>query len=166
MTGRIGLIVLGVVAFGLAASFTMIQRGEFRRAAAFWIGWLFPGLGHFLIGRWKKGLFFAAALSASYVAGLWICGWRVVTFEENPFYYVGQFGSGLTALFGALLDTDRPFRTDVPVSWYDPGLLYVCVAGLLNLVVMLSVFNAPANATESGRVGTTAAPLDEEEVKA
>src|SRR5258706_11630562 len=110
MPGKILLILLGVISVGVVTSFVALERQQFRRAAAFWLGWLFPGLGHIVMGRWKKGLFFAAALSTLLGAGLWICGGRVVGFEENPFYFCGQFGSGLTALAGVVFSPDRPFR--------------------------------------------------------
>jgi hypothetical protein len=136
------LVVVTAVATILAAK----QKGEGRRASAFWLAWLLPGLGHVMMGQAKKALFFFGVLVALQLFGLWICGWRTVSFDDNPFYYVGQFGSGMALLLGQTLGGEKAYpREGLPVSWYDPGLLYVCVAGLLNLVVMMSVF-APAAA--------------------
>jgi Family of unknown function (DUF6677) len=147
---RILLVILGSLAVGMLTSLVSLERRQYRQAAAFWLSWFVPGLGHVVMGRWRKGLFFAAALLFLQGAGLWLCGGRVVAFDENQFYYVGQFGSGMTSLAGLLLTSDRPFRADLPLSWYDPGLLYVCVAGLLNLVLMMNVTDiksaAPAKA--------------------
>src|SRR5687767_8947778 len=122
--GRITFMAFGVVILALVSSVALVGKGQVRRAAAFWAAWIFPGLGHVILGRWRKGLFFAGSLISAFVVGLWICGWRVVTWDENPFYFVGQFGCGLLALVGSLLGGDRPFRSDIPMSWYDPGLLY------------------------------------------
>lgn len=137
---RLGLLIAILVGYSLTAAL----QGNVRRASAFWLAWVLPGLGHAVLGKWRKGLFFFASILLTYIAGLWICGWRVVTWEENPFYYVGQYGSGMTTLFGLLLEGDRPFRADIPMSWYDPGLLYACVAGLLNLVLMVNTIDPKA----------------------
>jgi hypothetical protein len=136
----------------------LAHRSQRRQAAAFFVGWIFPGAGHFLLGRWGKGLFFFFVLAATYVFGLWVSGWHTVSFDDNPFYYVGQYGSGLTMLVGGLLGEPKAFpRSDLPVRWFDPGLLYVCVVGLLNLVIMMSVFDVKAKRTE---------PVGEGEAKA
>lgn len=137
---RVVLLAAGAV-FGLVGT---AFRSEPRRVAAFVLAWLLPGAGHAAMGKWKKGLFFLLLLGATYLFGLWIVGFRAVAFDENPFYYVGQYGSGATFLMGRLLADHRAFpREDLPPSWYDPGLLYVCVAGLLNVVLMLNVLELP-----------------------
>ena len=92
------------------------------------------------MGKWSKGLFFLGLLGGLWIAGLWIVGFKSVDWDENPFYFVGQYGSGLTMLGAQVLFPAKSFpREGLHLSWYDPGLLYVCCAGLLNLVVMLSL---------------------------
>ena len=77
------------------------------------------------------------------MSGLYLSGWRLVSFDDNPFYYVGQYGSGITTALGRLLAEPKAFpRPDFPIKWIDPALLYVCVAGLLNVVVTVAVFDA------------------------
>ncbi len=139
------LTAFGIVAAGAVISIAMAaQMGHRRKALAFWLGWLVPGLGHLVLGRAKKAAFFFGTTASMFLFGLWICGWHTVSFEDNPFYFVGQFGSGVTMLLGQVLGLTKAHpRLDLPVSWYDPGLLYVCVAGLLNVVIMLSVFTVP-----------------------
>ena len=120
------------VAAGVGSSFAVLQGANRRRAAAFWLAWLIPGLGHLALGRTRKALFFFAVTAAMYLFGLWICGWHTVAFDDNPFYYVGQFGSGATLVLGQVLGVEKahPGAGGLPVAWYDPGLLYVCVAGI------------------------------------
>ena len=123
------------------------RKGERIRAFAMLAGWVLPGAGHALLGRWKKGLFFLGLLTATYLVGLWIVGFKPVSWDENPFYYIGQYGSGATFALARLLGPEKSFpRLDLPVSWYDPGLLYVCVAGLLNLVIVCSLIDHPVRA--------------------
>jgi hypothetical protein len=100
------------------------------------------------MGKWKKGLFFFALLGAAYAFGMHIAGWRPVSFDDNPFYFVGQYGSGVTLLVAKLRGSEKAVLSQgIHPSWFDPGLLYVCVVGLLNLVLMLNVLDlktAPA----------------------
>lgn len=131
------MVLLAVCSIVLIVAMT---AKSFRGAAAVVGAWLVPGAGHAFLGRWKKGLLFFALLIGTYLAGLWICGWRMVSFDDNPWYYVGQFGSGLTTLVGQVLEGEKAYPVDsLPSSWFDPGLLYVCIAGLLNLVITLNV---------------------------
>lgn len=100
-----------------------------------------PGLGHLLMGKPKKALFFFASIAAIYVTGLAITSFRMVGREDNPFYWYGQFFSGFSAVVALLLPDGK---AHLPEGWsythFDPGLLYVCAAGLLNYVVALNVF--------------------------
>ncbi len=155
------LLFIAVAVIGIGLTAIVCLSGHRRRQGlAFALGWLVPGAGHALLGRWGKAIFFFGILAATYIVGLWLSGWHTVSFDDNPFYYVGQFGSGLTVLLGHVLGTPKSFpRDDIPKSWYDPGLLYVCVVGLLNLVIMLGVFDVKnADASQPSPAPTGAEP--------
>ena len=146
---RLRLIIglVGASSILLYAASLLLKEGERRRGIAFLAAWFFPGAGHLVLGKWAKGLFFLALLGGLYLAGLSIVGFRSVDWDENPFYYVGQYGSGLTMLGGRVLFVEKSYPLEWPhLSWYDPGLLYVCCAGLLNLVVMLNLVQVKAAA--------------------
>lgn len=134
------LLIVGGTIFLLVN--LLMKKGERIKGIAFMVAWLLPGAGHVLVGKWKKGLFFFAILAASYAFGMTIAGWRPVSFDDNPFYYVGQYGSGATLLIAKLRGAEKAIlRPGIHPSWFDPGLLYVCVVGLLNLVVMLNILD-------------------------
>jgi len=138
---------------GLLGSAVFFEREHRKTGAAFFLAWFVPGAGHLLLGRPVKAAALFLILAGLYVTGLWLSGWRLVSFDDNPFYYVGQFGSGITTALGRLLAEPKAFpRDDLPSKWIDPALLYVCVAGLLNIVVTVGVFDAvrPAKAPEAG----------------
>lgn len=138
------LVLLGIGLLGVVVNL-FLPQGERRRGIAFVLAWIVPGAGHVLLGRWKKGLSLFAMLAATYVFGLWIVGFRTVSFDDNPFYYVGQYGSGATFLLARLLGEKKAYPLpEMQPSWFDPGLLYVCVVGLLNLVVMMNVLDLKA----------------------
>jgi hypothetical protein len=136
------MLVAGLIFFLITI---FMKKGERIKGVAFFVGWLVPGAGHVLLGQWKKGLFFFLILGATYLFGMWIAGFRPVSFDDNPFYFVGQYGSGVTMLIAKLRGAEKAVvGPSLHPSWFDPGLLYVCVVGLLNLVVMMSVLDAKA----------------------
>ncbi len=155
-------LIIGVVGASIILLYALSQllkAGERRRGIAFLAAWVFPGAGHLVLGKWAKGLFFFALLGGLYLAGLWIVGFRSVDWDENPFYYVGQYGSGLTWLGGRVLFPEKSFPLERPhLSWYDPGLLYVCCAGLLNLVVMLNLVDLRTSAPAAAPAPEKPAP--------
>jgi hypothetical protein len=157
-TGReLRFLVLGF-ALVLVLVSTFLRKGERIKGVAFFVGWFVPGAGHLLLGKWKKGLFFFGLLGATYLFGMWIGGFRPVSYDDNPFYFVGQYGSGVTLLIAKLRGAEKAVvGTRFHPSWFDPGLLYVCVVGLLNLVIMLNTLDlkveTPAPATASSAQG-------------
>ncbi|MBI5779369.1 MAG: hypothetical protein HZA49_07925 [Planctomycetes bacterium] len=101
-------------------------------------GWILPGFAHWFYGkRYKALVFFGIVLTCSAI-GVIIADFRFVRFADNPFYYVGQFGSGLTLMLKTLLTSEAP-RGIVSMSYFEVGLLYICVGGILNLVILLNL---------------------------
>jgi len=152
-----GLLIVAGLIFFLITIF--MKKGERIKGVAFFVGWLVPGAGHVLLGQWKKGLFFFLILGVTYLFGMWIAGFRPVSFDDNPFYFVGQYGSGVTMLIAKLRGAEKAVvGPSLHPSWFDPGLLYVCVVGLLNLVVMMSVLDAKAPASAVAPSAAAAVP--------
>ncbi len=149
-----GTFIVAAMGLGLMAATMLFDKHHRRTGAAFFLAWFVPGAGHLLLGRPVKAAVLFLILATLYVTGLWLSGWRYVSFDDNPFYYVGQFGSGVTTLLGQLFAEPKAFpREDLPTKWIDPALLYVCVAGLLNIVVTVGVFDAvrPTKAPEPAK---------------
>jgi len=141
-----------VLVFGLVLVLVsmFLRKGERIKGVAFIVGWLVPGAGHVLLGKWRKGLFFFGLLGVTYLFGMWIAGFRPVSYDDNPFYFVGQYGSGITLLISKLRGAEKAIvREGIQPSWFDPGLLYVCVVGLLNLVIMMNTLDVRVEAAAS-----------------
>lgn len=103
------------------------------------VAWLIPGGGHILTGKTGKGLFFFALLFLTFLAGLALADFRSIRLvSDNPFYYVGHFGSGMTLFLTQFAASDHP-RQWMPARYYEAGLLYMSVSGLLNVLVMMSL---------------------------
>ncbi|MBI3267741.1 MAG: hypothetical protein HYZ53_01870 [Planctomycetes bacterium] len=108
------------------------------------VAWVIPGGGHVLLGRTGKGIFFFALLLLTFLGGLVLADFRTIKpIADNPFYFIGHFGSGMSLGLTHLLSRSAP-RGLVPSRFSEAGLLYMSVAGLLNVLVMMSL-NAPTD---------------------
>ena len=103
--------------------------------------WAIPGAGHLWLGRRSKGLVFLIALPLMFAIGLAIRG-RLFPFElSDPLV-------GLAALadlgIGAAYFIAGPLGYglgDVRAVTYEYGNAFIIVAGLLNLLVMIDVYD-------------------------
>jgi hypothetical protein len=115
-------------------------RGRAFVAAA--LAWLFPGLGHFYLRRRTTAVLFAAIVAASFVLGLSFEG-RLYTIEDNqPLTILATFavyGAGLLNI-GARLFSSNPGGT-VLAPTYEYGCAFLLTAGLMNLLLMLDVWD-------------------------
>ena len=103
--------------------------------------WVLPGAGHLWLGRVQKGLIFLIVLPSMFVTGLWLEG-RLFPFE---------LGQPLVAL-AALADVGigAPYLVAefmgvgagrVIAQSFEYGNAFLIVAGLLNMLVVLDVFD-------------------------
>lgn len=123
-----------------------------RWGMAVWAGWFVPGAGYWVVGRRRRALILLGVLVLLYAAGLFFTGFRPVVLGDQPFYAVGQYGSGMTfamLLFGGP-EHAHP-RAGWSVSWFDAGMLCVAAAGILNF---LSVLNLPLAAAKAAPLAT------------
>jgi hypothetical protein len=105
-------------------------------------GWAVPGLGHLLLGRWRKGVVFLVALPVMFFVGLLMQG-RLFPFDTSqplvalaavadisigfPYFLAGPLGYG---------------AGKVVAITYEYANAFLIVAGLLNLLVILDAYDA------------------------
>lgn len=109
--------------------------------AACLVGWLVPGLGHFLLGRRVRGLIFLLVVTTLFAAGLALEG------ELFPL----DLGKPLTLLAGlAEVGVGLPFFVAklmnlgagrVEAVTYEYGYTFAVVAGLLNFLILLDCYD-------------------------
>jgi hypothetical protein len=103
--------------------------------------WAVPGAGHLWLGRRQKGLVFLVALSLMFGIGLWLHG-RLFPFDfSEPLVLlaaVADIGVGLPWLIARMLDAGAGTVTAVT---FEYGNTFTIVAGLLNFLVILDVFD-------------------------
>ena len=104
-------------------------------------GWLVPGLGHFMLGRRVRGLIFFAVVTMMFVLGLY---WGGELFELRGVDLLtllaglAELGVGLPYFVADLLGRGGGSVTSVT---YEYGYTFLIVAGLLNMLIVLDVFD-------------------------
>lgn len=113
-----------------------------RRWVAVVLAWLFPGLGHFYLGRKRNALVYAAVVTVTFVLGLSFQG-RLYSIESGqPLSILATFavaGTGLLNLAARVL-CDNPGGAVLSVT-YEYGCAYLLTAGLMNLLLMLDAWD-------------------------
>lgn len=105
------------------------------------LGWLVPGLGHFYMRKYRRGLIFFGAIITLFVIGLALSQWTYTNRSDFPFYLTGKYGSG-TILIGQLLLTGKtPIDLSVHFHYLEIGVLFISVAGLLNVITILNLID-------------------------
>jgi TM2 domain-containing membrane protein YozV len=103
-------------------------------ALALLLGWLIPGAGHMLLGKWIRGLILFAAILTMYLIGLGLAG-KVYTPNTGDVLdilnFAGQLGMGLLYALARMFGWGA---TSVVNTLADYGTKFLVVAGLLNIV--------------------------------
>ncbi len=117
-----------------------------RAVLAVFLGWLIPGLGHWVIGRRAKAVLLFTVITATFAAGVWFAEGRNMHWERNKIFYLAYvFNAGETVLawlFAGALELDRK------IPLLDLGFLYTAVASLLNVVAVTDVMDCTTRSAE------------------
>jgi len=109
-------------------------------------GWLIPGAGHLLLGKWIRGLLLMAAIGGMFFVGIALQGKVYTPNTGEPLDmlgFAGDLGSGLLYLLARMIGWGQaPVLTAVA----DYGSKFIVVAGLLNIVAAVD-----AHSLASGR---------------
>ena len=100
-----------------------------------------PGLAHVLIGRWIRGIIFAACVLLMFGLGLAMHGKLYDLEFDQPlhlFAFIANVGAGVPYWIAARLGWGIGTMT-----WpsYDYGTTYLWVCGLLNYLIVLDAFD-------------------------
>jgi hypothetical protein len=80
-----------------------------------------------------------------YVFGMWLSRFLNVNFDRHEIYYFAEIPYGGATLLATLLTRHLRVETFNPLN--DVGLLFTSVAGLLNIIVMVDIYE---NAVSEG----------------
>lgn len=104
-------------------------------------GWLVPGLGHLMLGKRGRGLIFFGVIMALFLLGLY---WGGELFELDRsdlltlLAGLAELGVGLPYFVADLTGRGAGAVTSVT---YEYGYTFLIVAGLLNMLIVLDVFD-------------------------
>jgi hypothetical protein len=103
--------------------------------------WLIPGLGHVLLGRWIRGVIFTVCVVGMFLLGLAMEGKLYGLEFEVPlqvFALIANLGTGILYLAAKYLGLGIGITT---APSYDYGTTFLWVSGLLNMLIVLDVFD-------------------------
>lgn len=109
-----------------------------RVIAALVLGFLVPGAGHFLFGRRGKAIFYLITVLGCFILGMWLAEWRCVHVEKYPLYLLAQMW--VTGPVLIAITATESLRITQDITYLDAGLLFTAVAGLLNIVVLVDLY--------------------------
>lgn len=111
-------------------------------------GWLIPGAGHLLQGRWQRGLMQGAAVMLMFLSGLWLGGHLFPTAAQdgqnaNSLLQLPALvaNGGIGVLYGLCWLMNIGFSEHAQLATFEYGNTFLLVAGLLNYLVMLDAFD-------------------------
>jgi hypothetical protein len=105
------------------------------------VGWLVPGAGHLLTGRWIRGLLLFVSIAAMFWLGIGMQGKLYVPNTGDVLDmlgFAGDFGNGLFYALGRILDLGH---ISVQLATADYGTKFIVVAGLLNFISAVDAHN-------------------------
>ncbi len=105
------------------------------------IGWLVPGAGHLLTGRWVRALLLFISIAAMFWLGVAMQGKLYIPNTGDVLDmlgFVGDFGNGLFYALGRILDVGH---IAVQTATADYGTKFIVVAGLLNFISAVDAHN-------------------------
>ncbi|HWB31651.1 MAG TPA: DUF6677 family protein [Acidobacteriaceae bacterium] len=97
-------------------------------------GWLIPGAGHLVLGKWVRALLLALAILTMFAVGIALGGKLYSPNTGEPLDmlgFAGDLGVGLPYLFARLIGWGQ---APVLITIADYGTKFIVVAGLLNVV--------------------------------
>lgn len=100
-------------------------------------GWLVPGAGHMLLGKWVRALLLFTSILGMYLIGLGLAG-KIYTFNTGDVLdilgFAGQLGMGLLYAIARVFGLGA---TSVVNAVADYGTKFLIVGGLLNVVAAI-----------------------------
>lgn len=127
------------------------EKSEESAPARAWVmgiaGWLIPGMGHLLQGKWGRAVFLGGAVWACFILGF-LMGGNLFQYDGSLLRLppmIGNFGTGLLYIvpwFMGIGFLDDVQRAALPT--FEFGWTFLIVAGLLNYLSMLDAFDIAA----------------------
>jgi len=100
------------------------------------LAWAIPGAGHFLIGERRRAIIIFVTIALTFVTGLYVGSIGVIDPVNARPWYIAQIMA--SPLVGVLSNVTRSGQYEVTGRPSDVGQIYTSIAGMLNLLCILS----------------------------
>jgi hypothetical protein len=103
-------------------------------------GWLVPGLGHVLAGRWGRGVIYFLTVAALAITGFLQRGFVFSPHFTNAFGLLGflaDIGAGVFYFAAKIFEIGGP---DIARAAGDYGTRFIATAGVLNMLIALDAY--------------------------
>lgn len=111
-----------------------------KQALTICVAWLFPGAGHFMMGERKRAFLLGGIVLSLFVVGLILSDFRNISpFDRHPIWGMAHFFGG--AMSGITAAATSNLTLDGEVPFYSVGCLYSATACLLNILLMVDLFD-------------------------
>jgi hypothetical protein len=105
-------------------------------------GFIIPGLGHILMGRWIRGAILALVIGMMFLIGLSMQGELYASgLGQTPLRLFGFFADVGVGLMYWLAERAKLGVGNMSARTYDYGTTYLWVCGLLNYLTILDAFD-------------------------
>jgi hypothetical protein len=103
-------------------------------------GWLVPGAGHFLLGKWYRGALLAVSILGLFALGLTMQGKLYSSAKDilDLLGLAGDLGNGLPYFVSRALGLGAD---SVQITVADWGSRFIVVAGMLNVIAAIDAHN-------------------------
>jgi hypothetical protein len=97
-------------------------------------GWLAPGVGHLILGKWVRGLLLFVSIVAMFTIGILLQG-KIYTPNTGDVLdilgFAGDLGAGLLYVLARIFDWGH---VAVQIAVADYGTKFIVFAGLFNII--------------------------------
>ena len=112
-------------------------------------GWLVPGAGHLLLGKWIRALLLMIAIIGMFAVGIALQGKVYTPNTGEPLDmlgFAGDMGSGLLYVLARMVGWGQ---APVLIAVADYGTKFIVVAGLLNIVAAVDAHSLACGRKQS-----------------
>ena len=103
-------------------------------------GWLVPGAGHFLVGKWVRGLLVAGSIICMFALGVAMQG-KLYSSAQDVLDMLGMACDLGNVLLFFVCRTLGLGASQVQIVTQDYGTKFIVVAGLLNVIAAVDAHN-------------------------
>lgn len=122
-----------------SAPYARLSAGRVALAAA--LAWLVPGSGHFLLGRWGRGILFLLIIAATLAVGLPLDGRLFEPTAGQPMSYLGtvaEMGLGLPYF---ILRFAMGYEGNPSAPGYEYGTTFLLTGALMNILLIFDAWD-------------------------